>query len=76
MSEPKRRFDWFGFIIGLISLYAGYLVLMVSIEQFINHCRYFRCICYFERGLSTVVRITDDQVFRSSQWLDNIWGHC
>lgn len=26
MSQPKKRFDWFGFIIGLISLYAGYLV--------------------------------------------------
>ncbi|APX71257.1 DUF308 domain-containing protein [Companilactobacillus allii] len=27
MNYTKRRFDWFGFIIGLISLYAGYLVL-------------------------------------------------
>lgn len=33
MSEPKRRFDWFGFIIGLISLYAGYLVLWYPLRS-------------------------------------------
>lgn len=33
MSEPKRRFDWFGFIIGLISLYAGYLVIWYPLRS-------------------------------------------
>ena len=33
MNEPKRRFDWFGFIIGLISLYAGYLVLWYPLKS-------------------------------------------
>lgn len=33
MSEPKRRFDWFGFIIGLISLYAGYLVIWYPLKS-------------------------------------------
>ena len=33
MSEPKRRFDWFGFIIGLISLYAGYLVTWYPLKS-------------------------------------------
>ena len=33
MSEPKRHFDWFGFIIGLISLYAGYLVLWYPLKS-------------------------------------------
>jgi len=29
----KRHFDWFGFIIGLISLYAGYLVLWYPLNS-------------------------------------------
>ncbi|WP_334331787.1 DUF308 domain-containing protein [Companilactobacillus sp. HBUAS59544] len=33
MGEPKRRFDWFGFIIGLISLYAGYLVIWYPLRS-------------------------------------------
>ncbi|MQS76174.1 DUF308 domain-containing protein [Companilactobacillus halodurans] len=33
MSEPRRHFDWFGFIIGLVSLYAGYLVLWYPLNS-------------------------------------------
>ncbi|WP_125588013.1 HdeD family acid-resistance protein [Companilactobacillus jidongensis] len=33
MNYSERRFDWFGFIIGLISLYAGYLVIWYPLNS-------------------------------------------
>lgn len=33
MVDPKKRFDWFGFIVGLVSLYAGYLVTWYPLKS-------------------------------------------